>query len=1521
MSFPLHQMLKGFVGVVALILVPFILSAQTDQGQCGADRMHRLLMEKDPDYKMAVERFELDYQHLLRNPSNITNRSTGCAGEARRVPVVVHVIHLAGEAIGTGSNIADAQIISAIQGLNDRWQAIIGDGAGFDFEFCLAKRSPTGQPTTGIVRVNGSGVSGYSANGLSYGGSPGASESEIKALSTWPQSEYYNIWLVHDIGGPVAGFAYFPNGGPLDGTVLESGYMTYGSTTLTHELGHGFALSHTFEGDNDGANCPPDNDCTVDGDRVCDTPPHKVGDCGPSNPCPGGGIWDNSRKNYMSYCGGTTRFTDGQGIRVNAAAYGGARLSLFSSEGCIPADQATESGITRIVYPNNQPLCDSVFAPQIEIKNYGSTPLITMSIEAWIDGVLYNTTAWTGNIPTGTLAIITLDPITVALGPHDIDYRIVDNNGAGIDSYVDNNQLCTYLYYEPVVKTIPSCWDFESGSLPGSWTVNGPLISVEPYANPACVDQGTHSVVFNAFNASAGGSGTQTLMTVVPFDLTGLPGAALNFDVAMRKNYYADYTTTLEVLVSSDCGQNYTPVYLRKDTYSSQTEDLHTVPAPADVPTSSWKPTSCADWRRDIADLSAFKGQEVLVAFRMTIDRSFGENLYIDNICVQSCDGFAEITAINGPGICVLDTAVFQVTSGSGVVHKWFKNEKPIIGASDSLYATQDFGKYYAAIEVGGCRFTTDTFEMFYFPAVIPKITGDLVVCTGDSAILDAGAGFVHYLWSNGDTTQVIKTPVTGNYSVTVTSTDGCTGATFTQVANIFKPNATISGALGICEGQSTTLAVSPFFTNVLWSTGDTTNSIMVTSTGTYSVTVTGSNGCFDVDQVTVSVNQLPDPKITGVLAICSGESTILDAGPGYSQYKWSNGPTSQTITVSAAGTYSVTVTDALGCKGDTTVSIVENIKPQTQITGATSFCAGSSTLLEAVGSFNGYLWSTGEMTPGINVTQTGVYSVTVSTSAGCTGTDQFSVTALPAPSPQITGDLDLCEGETTTLNAGNNFTSYLWPDGSSAQTLVVFANGHYIVTVTNSIGCPGYDTVNVVISSLPEPQISGTLAICEGDQTLLDAGAGYTSYLWSNGSASQTLNVNAAGTYSVTVTTGAGCIGSSSVSVQESLNPVPDIIGDSEVCIGENSTLNAGPGYTGYLWSNGLTTPVIDVTISGTYGVTVTNAAGCSGKDAFTVTVHPKPTPMISGNLSFCDGNSTTLSLNNPYPKYQWSTGSAASQVTVTQAGTTSVTVTDINGCSASTQVLITVLSLVNPSVTSIPSAVCPGEPVQLVASGGTDYLWIQGASQVSNPNIANPTITLQTSTTLSVEVSNACNSETVTIDLVVNTPQGMAGPGQNVLIGKEITLSASGGATYTWSGPTDLSCTICPDPQTTPESTGYYYVDIQDINGCRTRDSVFVEVFDDLERVLDLVNTITPNGDGHNDELVIKGLESFDANSLTIYNRWGEQIFHQDNYDNTFNGYHKGKLLPAGSYYYVLRLWPGDRVFKSVLVILHED
>jgi hypothetical protein len=183
------------------------------------------------------------------------------------IPVVVHVIHL-GEPVGTGSNLSDEQIQDAINGLNQRFANSNGQGVDIEINFCLATQTPDGCPSNGIVHINGSGVPNYVAEGIAYDGPCGASESAIKALSHWPPLDYYNIWVVWDICGDWAGYAYYPNGSDLDGTVIGSAFMTGDAKTLSHELGHGLNLRHTFQGDGDGNDCPPNGNCMNNGDLI-----------------------------------------------------------------------------------------------------------------------------------------------------------------------------------------------------------------------------------------------------------------------------------------------------------------------------------------------------------------------------------------------------------------------------------------------------------------------------------------------------------------------------------------------------------------------------------------------------------------------------------------------------------------------------------------------------------------------------------------------------------------------------------------------------------------------------------------------------------------------------------------------------------------------------------------------------------------------------------------------------------------------------------------------------------------------------------------------------------------------------------------------------------------------------------------------------------------------------------------------------------------------------------------------------
>jgi len=332
-----------------LLFKPMINLGQTFD--CASDFVQNYAYRNDSIYRNKYLAFLSEFNERRNHQSGSRFLAT-----TYTVPVVVHVIHL-GEPIGTGSNISDEQIIGAIDSLNKRFRNSIGSGVNTDIQFCLANQDTLGNPTSGITRTDGSAIFGYQAVGVDvYGTCNGADEYALKNMTGWDRSKYYNIWVVTRICGGWGGWAYAPNGSVLDGTLIIYSRMSGASPTLTHELGHGFNLLHTFNGDGGNTSCPQNSNCTTQGDQVCDTPPHKQSDCGALNPCTSVGVWNNSKNNYMSYCYTLDLFTSGQKDIMILAANIPPRLSLLSSKGCNVENNTLV--IPNVFTPNNDGLND-----------------------------------------------------------------------------------------------------------------------------------------------------------------------------------------------------------------------------------------------------------------------------------------------------------------------------------------------------------------------------------------------------------------------------------------------------------------------------------------------------------------------------------------------------------------------------------------------------------------------------------------------------------------------------------------------------------------------------------------------------------------------------------------------------------------------------------------------------------------------------------------------------------------------------------------------------------------------------------------------------------------------------------------------------------------------------------------------------------------------------------------------------------------------------------------------------------
>ncbi|HEV2721988.1 MAG TPA: hypothetical protein VG323_18350, partial [Thermoanaerobaculia bacterium] len=791
--------------------------------------------------------------------------------------------------------------------------------------------------------------------------------------------------------------------------------------------------------------------------------------------------------------------------------------------------------------------------------------------------------------------------------------------------------------------------------------------------------------------------------------------------------------------------------------------------------------------------------------------------------------------------ICEGQTATLTA-SPTGYSYLWSN------GATTQSITTAVSGTFTVTItDANGCSASSGpAYVTVWSVPATPALTasGPTTFCSGGTVTLTAPAGYSNYLWSDGtyswrnaDNTPQSSIDVSrsGTYTVTVSQTGTICTATSAPVAVTVndrpaKPVITASGPTTFCTGGSVTLS-APAGYSYLWSNGATTQSIDVTASGSFTVTVTDANGCSSSSSDTQWVIVDPVPPVPAVSAsgpttFCTPQDVTLTAPAGY-WYRWSNGSNSQSIVVNTSGTYSVTVSNGYGCSAtsaDTVVTVNQSpAKPTVTASGPASFCAGGSVTLTAPGGYSSYAWTNNgwtviATTQSIDVTTSGYYSVRGFGPNGCsTSSDVTTVYVYPLPSGDITasGPTTFCAGGSVTLTAPQG-AFYSWSNGANTQSITVATSGSYDVRVVSAYGCTATTApVAVTVNPLPAATItaSGPTTFCAGGSVTLTASAG-ASYAWSNGATTQSIAVSSGGSYLVTVTDANGCSATSSDTVVtvNANPPTPAITagGPTTFCAGGSVTLTSSAGAS-FAWSNGATTQSITVTASGSYSVTVSDANGCRATSSPTaVTVNPLPTATITagGPTTFCAGGSVTLTASAG-ASYAWSNGATTQSITAGASGNYSVTVTNANGCSAtSAATTVTVNALPTATITANgPTTFCAGGSVTLTSSAGASYAWSNGATTQS--------IAVSTSGSYSVTVTgaNGCSATSAATVVTANsnppTPAITAGGPTTFCNGGSVTLTAPAGYTYTWSnGATTQSIVV--------NAAGSYSVTVRDANGC---------------------------------------------------------------------------------------------------------
>ncbi|MBA4854119.1 hypothetical protein H1R81_27270, partial [Emticicia sp. BO119] len=624
-----------------------------------------------------------------------------------------------------------------------------------------------------------------------------------------------------------------------------------------------------------------------------------------------------------------------------------------------------------------------------------------------------------------------------------------------------------------------------------------------------------------------------------------------------------------------------------------------------------------------------------------------------------------------------------------------------------------------------------------------------------------------------------------------------------------------------LCAGETGTLTASGCAGTVSWTGGGTPNgsSLSVNATGTYTATCTvtlNGKACSASDAGTVIVNPPVSVQVNDVV-LCAGETGTLTASGCAGTVSWSNGATTNTISVSTAGTYTATcfvTTNGKECSASDAGTVIVNPPVSVQVNDII-LCAGETGTLTASGCTGTITWTGGGTPSGstLSVNATGTYTAICKTNLNgkeCTASDDATVIVNPVVTVLV-NDIIICTGETGILTASGCSGTVTWTGGGTpnGNTLSVNTMGTYTATckvLANGKECTATDNGKVTVN--PPVTVSvNDLTLCAGETGKLIATGCSGTVVWSTGATATSINVieNTAGTYSYTATCyvtigGKTCTGRDNATL--TINPNPKVkVDDASVCKGASVTLTATECAGTITWNTGVTGSSITVSpnINTTYTATCTLSTGCKATDTGTVEVLPVLIPTIGSNSPVCEGGIINLTANGGV-NYFWKgpngyTSSVQNPVinpaTTAHQGVYTVTVTNSSGCTGTATTAVTIKTL--PPITSSNASICEGEDLKLTAPDfgvGATYQWTGPNFFSQNDRvvtITNTTLANKGVYTITITKDGCSTSATVTIDIKEKpaTPTiGVDGP-DTICDNTPVKLTATGCTTGTivWS------------------------------------------------------------------------------------------------------------------------------------------
>lgn len=462
-------------------------------------------------------------------------------------------------------------------------------------------------------------------------------------------------------------------------------------------------------------------------------------------------------------------------------------------------------------------------------------------------------------------------------------------------------------------------------------------------------------------------------------------------------------------------------------------------------------------------------------------------------------------------------------------------------GATSQTITVTAEGTYSVSVEQFGC-IDQDEIIIIQGTPIVLDLGNDTAICEGNSVTFDAENAGSSYLWNTGANAQTIVASTSGEYIVQVSNGDGCTDSDSINLYVSPMPVVDLGNDTSICDGTTLTLDAGNSGSTFNWSTLETSQTINVTESGTYTVTVSGGPSCTDDGSIIVTVLNNPIVDLGNDTSICTGDMITLDAMNNGNSFEWSTTETSQTIEVNNTGAYSVVVTDANECSGSDTINILVNLLPTIGISAPSDVCMSVGNVAVTTSPSGGSLTGAGITGNQFNTNSTQVtpeqpawlkYSYTDSNE--CTSIDSTSITVHIEPNPeQIVKDTFVCINEQTTIeisDGGSNHVEWYQENTNNPigfnNSLIVNGPGRYYVIGFNDWCSTVSDTIIVEeITPFVDGDVNPQTSILEGESAhlfVVNPQQEYT-YTWENNSTGESytttsVNVSPLKTTSFTLT------------------------------------------------------------------------------------------------------------------------------------------------------------------------------------------------------------------------------------------------------------------------------------------------------------------------------------------------------------------------------------------------------------------